>query len=264
MADAERSPARRGDDPGAELSRNEASPLAREFAGAYRRMVDCLRAVYKKDSETALAEAADYPEHMLTEALDGDPAKLSWHDLDRLADRDPELALRRWDDVKQAAMKDLATGHRAARALEAFSESSPIERAEFLALRFALADEWQPRGGMEWLLIDKLAQASTEEMRWMQQAVTSRAVQWSESGRASRERGRRVAPRMSFAASTDQAMAMADRWNRIFCRTLRALRDLRRFAVAVNINAGQLNVGNQQINTLADLVEAVGEEDGPL
>jgi len=245
VADAERSPARRGGDPGAELSRNDASPLAREFAGAYRRMVDCLRTVYKKDAETALVEAESYPEHMLFEALDGDPAKLSWHDLDRIADRDPELALRRWDDVKQAAMQDLATGHRAARALEEFSESSPIERAEFLALRFALAEEWRPRGGMEWLLIDKLAQASTEEMRWLQQAVTSRACQWNESGRATREEGRHLAPRMTLAASTDQAMAMADRWNRIFCRTLRALRDLRRFDVRVSINGpGQVNIGS--------------------
>ncbi len=49
---------------------------------------------------------------------------------------------------------------------------------------------------------------------------------------------------MSFVAATDQAMAMADRWNRIFCRTLRALRDLRRFDVRVNINGpGQVNIG---------------------
>ncbi len=86
--------------------------------------------------------------------------------------------------------------------------------------------------------------ASTEEKRWLQQAVTSRACQWNESGRASREQGRRVAPRMTLAASTDQAMAMADRWNRIFCRSLRALRDLRRFSVTVNIQGpGQVNVG---------------------
>ncbi len=38
--------------------------------------------------------------------------------------------------------------------------------------------------------------------------------------------------------------AMADRWNRIFCRMLRALRDLRRFDVNVNINGpGQVNIG---------------------
>ena len=208
-------------------------------------MVDCLRRVYGKDDETALSEAADFPEHMLTEAIDGDPAKLTWHDLDRLADVDPALALRRWDDVKQAAIQDLASGHRAARAVEEFAGSQwPYERAEFLALRSALAEEWQPRGGMEWLLIDKLTQASTEEMRWLKQAVSSRACQWEESGRKSLEVGRHATPRMSFAATTDQAMAMADRWNRIFCRTLRALRDLRRFDVQVNIHGpGQVNIG---------------------
>ncbi len=48
----------------------------------------------------------------------------------------------------------------------------------------------------------------------------------------------------SVVAATDQAMLMADRWNRIFCRTLRALRDLRRFDVHVNINGpGQINIG---------------------
>ncbi len=97
---------------------------------------------------------------------------------------------------------------------------------------------------MERLLIDKLAQASTEEMRWLEQAVSRRAVQYSESGRKHRETGRRSTPRVDFAAATDQAMAMADRWNRIFCRTLRALRDLRRFSVTVNIQGpGQVNVG---------------------
>lgn len=54
----------------------------------------------------------------------------------------------------------------------------------------------------------------------------------------------RVVPRMTLAASTDQAMAMADRWDRVFCSTLLALRDLRRFWVTVNIQGpGQVNVG---------------------
>ncbi len=43
---------------------------------------------------------------------------------------------------------------------------------------------------------------------------------------------------------------MVDRFNRLFLRTLRALRDLRRYAPAVNIqNAGQVNIGGQQVNT---------------
>lgn len=238
-------PARSGNHAGGSLTESEASPLAREFAGAYRRMVDCLRSVYKKDGETALAEAASWPDACRTEAMDGDPAAVSWHDLDRLASEDPALALRRWHEVKSAAVQDLASGHRAARALETHAGSDqPYDRAEFLALRAALSEEWQPRGGMEWLLIDKLAQASTEEMRWLNQAVSSRVAQREESHREGRTTGRATTPRMSFAATTEQAMAMADRWNRVFCRTLRALRDLRRFDVHVNIKGpGQVNIG---------------------
>jgi hypothetical protein len=42
---------------------------------------------------------------------------------------------------------------------------------------------------------------------------------------------------------------MADRWNRIFLRNLRALRNLRRYAPAVHIeNHGQVNIGEKQVN----------------
>jgi hypothetical protein len=50
----------------------------------------------------------------------------------------------------------------------------------------------------------------------------------------------------------DQAGAMVDRFNRIFLRTLRALRDLRRYAPPVIVqNAGQVNVASQQVNLAA-------------
>jgi hypothetical protein len=45
---------------------------------------------------------------------------------------------------------------------------------------------------------------------------------------------------------------MADRFHRIFLRTLRALRDLRRYAGPVIVQqAGQVNVGGQQVNVAA-------------
>jgi hypothetical protein len=58
---------------------------------------------------------------------------------------------------------------------------------------------------------------------------------------------------MSEAEAVDQAAAMVDRFNRIFLRTLRALRDLRRYAPATVVvqNAGQVNVGSQQVNMAA-------------
>ena len=44
---------------------------------------------------------------------------------------------------------------------------------------------------------------------------------------------------------------MVDRFNRLFLRTLRALRDLRRYAPTVMIqDAGQVNIGQQQVNAV--------------
>jgi hypothetical protein len=47
----------------------------------------------------------------------------------------------------------------------------------------------------------------------------------------------------------EQAAAMADRFNRLALRTLRQLRDLRRYAPQVTIqSAAQVNIGGQQVN----------------
>ncbi len=43
---------------------------------------------------------------------------------------------------------------------------------------------------------------------------------------------------------------MVDRFNRLFLRTLRQLRDLRRYTPAIVINnPRQVNIANQQVNT---------------
>jgi len=57
-------------------------------------------------------------------------------------------------------------------------------------------------------------------------------------------------PRVSIAEAMDQAAAMADRFHRMFLRSLRALRDLRRYTPTVVVaNAGQVNVSaGPQIN----------------
>ncbi len=57
------------------------------------------------------------------------------------------------------------------------------------------------------------------------------------------------AHRVTTAEAIEQAAAMADRFNRLFLRTLRHLRDLRRYVPAVTIqNPAQVNIGGQQIN----------------
>lgn len=55
--------------------------------------------------------------------------------------------------------------------------------------------------------------------------------------------------RQNEVEATREAADMADRWQKTFLRTLRALHDLRRFASPIVIqNAGQVNVANQQVN----------------
>jgi hypothetical protein len=54
---------------------------------------------------------------------------------------------------------------------------------------------------------------------------------------------------------------MVDRFNRLFMRTLRGLRDLRRYAIKVTIQrAQQVNIGEQQVNVAGDVKES---ETGP-
>jgi hypothetical protein len=58
------------------------------------------------------------------------------------------------------------------------------------------------------------------------------------------------------AQAVEQAMEMTDRWNKIFLRNLRALRDLRRYSPVVNIGtAAQMNVGARQLYVGSAAVE---------
>ena len=76
-------------------------------------------------------------------------------------------------------------------------------------------------------------------------------------------------PRVKDAEAVEQSAAMLDRFNRLFVRTLRTLRDLRRYAPAIHIeHAGQVNVAQgPQLNvaqretcdTPVDLVDSLPE-----
>ena len=56
-------------------------------------------------------------------------------------------------------------------------------------------------------------------------------------------------PRVCEAEYVERALKMADRFQRMFMRSLRALRDLRRYAPKITIhNQGQVNIGEQQVN----------------
>jgi hypothetical protein len=232
-------------------STQEAGSLAHELAKAHKQLVEYHRKEYKVQSEAASGKAEK--EFALTSTanvqriLETPARNVSWLDLDQLAAVDPEMVVKRWEGVKAEARAELMSGHRAAAPLET-AESNCWQRAQFLAIRDSLSSDWQPRNGIEWTLIDAMVQAWTMQMFWTQRTVMVDAIEWPEP--PSKEMAKWQPPRLGQSLAIDQAAGMVDRFNRIFMRALRQLRDLRRYTVVIQ-SAGQVNVGQQQVNVAA-------------
>lgn len=223
--------------------------LARELAASYRSSVDHHRRKLGLPAAEAVALAEEpLPAPCQDDVLAGEPEYVHWWGLEDLARTDPELALHRWQELKAEAREELRSGHRAATAMEGYA-SEPWQRARFLAIREELAGGWQPRNGVERQLIDQMAQAQTATFFWQERLMLRASVERSREKRDVNDRGGWSPPRVSEHQAVEQAGAMVDRFNRIFLRTLRALRDLRRYATPVIVhNAGQVNVGSRQVN----------------
>lgn len=230
----------------------EVKTLARELAAVYRTSVDYHKKKLGLPTQEAVAKAEEpCPPEYEQSILHGPVDQVHWCDLEDLARNDPELALRRWDEMKREALDELRSGHRAGRVMEGYT-SQAWQRAQFLAIREELAGEWQPRNGVERQLIDQMVQAQSAVFFWQERLALRASVEPMHERRDIEERGEWNPPRVSEHQAVEQAAAMVDRFNRIFLRTLRALRDLRRYTPAVIVqNAGQVNVGGQQVNVAA-------------
>jgi len=137
----------------------------------------------------------------------------------------------------------------------------PFERAQFAFIRHAFIQEWQPRGDIEASLVDMLAQCYVGWQYWLsltfsiannQDTVIEQKARNKKSERRSYDEGVWQPPRLTASEYLERAYQMADRFNRMFLRTLRQMRDLRRYQVPVTINnPQQVNIaaeGGQQIN----------------
>lgn len=175
--------------------------------------------------------------------------KVDWGEIAAVAEADMQGALQLWARVREAADDELESGRRAATI--AGQDGNPYALAQFLAIRDAFADEWQPRGGIESALIDMLTVAFSLQMYWTTIAH-ERATRTHDTQREALKRyeaGGWKSPFQSEAEAVEQAHRLADGYNRQFLRTLRQMRDLRRYAPPVIVNnGGQVNVGAQQVN----------------
>ncbi len=218
--------------------------MAREFAG--------LRKFYRdaggRTKEEVERDAESLTAYRREQAKDMPVRELTWGHIGAVADVDMQGAVDLWRRVQHAADDELESGIMPAQSVGA---KTPIERARFLAIRNKFLDDWQPRGGIEAAMVDTLAQCFSLQLYWTEIAH-SRAVNTAEFQREEVARytgGSWKLPAQHEADAIEQAHRMADRYNRMFLRTLRQMRDLRRYAPPVIVNnGGQVNVGQQQVN----------------
>jgi len=228
----------------------EIGVLARRLADAYAVNVRWRMQELKESAEEAdrQVRAHDDPEKQ-RRALTEPSEQVSWGMLSSLIEAEPEAGWAVWARVKAEASEELESGHRAALAL--CWDDSPWQRAQFLAIRNAFVDEWHPRGGIELTLIDQMAQAHSLYLHWVERAHIQASLEGTKQKRELGERGRWQPRTLGTAEALDQSAQMAERWQKLFVRALRALRDLRRHAppVVLAASGSQVNVGVQQVNT---------------
>jgi hypothetical protein len=187
----------------------------------------------------------------LEDALTSAPDDITWMAMGRLEDAQPGSFATLWERIKEYARDELESGQRAA--LVATAELQPLSRARFLVLREKYIAEWEPRNILESQMIDAVCQAQTIREYWMRLATSRVAVECEIERFWVGFNGKRSEKRIDGSESARDAREEAERWDRVFIRAMRALRDLRRYSTAVIVNnqGGQVNVasnGGQQVN----------------
>lgn len=189
----------------------------------------------------------------IEEALDAAPEDVTWNAIGQLENEKPGSFTILWERMKQYARDELESGQRAASV--AIGDERPISRARFLVLREKYIAEWQPRNVLESQTIDAICQAQTIREYWMRLATQRVAVECEIEQYFVKITGKRSERRIDGSESARDAREEAERWDRVFIRAVRALRDLRRYSTAVIVNnqGGQVNVAtdeSQQVNVV--------------
>jgi hypothetical protein len=191
---------------------------------------------------------------------------LNFVDLMELHDFAPRVAERFWEKAKREGRAEFESGHLAANITFPVGYMKQLWNiARYLGVRESFIAEWQPKGGIEIALIDMLAQSYFQWQYWLEQTVKRSQTrpreehpdykEWQRLRKKYNEEswmdGYWLPPYVSEQAAIEHAVQMADRFNRIFMRTLRQLRDLRRYSPVTINNPSQVNIANeggQQIN----------------
>ena len=186
---------------------------------------------------------------------------LNFIDLMELHSFAPRVAERFWERAKVEGRAEFESGHLAANITFPVGYMKGLWNiARYLGVRESFIDDWQPKGGIEVALLDMMVQAYFKWQYWLEQTVMRSETesrkehheyqkwkQWNEKTKnaESWDDGYWFPPYVSEQNALEHAVQMADRFNRIFMRTLRQLRDLRRYSPVTINNPQQVNIGEQ-------------------
>jgi hypothetical protein len=198
--------------------------------------------------EEALNRLAQYEsaESLKQMALTDPIERATWRDIARLGRLDPSLVSTFMSRVDKQALREQVSGARGAHAVSSLDDT-PLGQARYLALHDDLSKEWQPRNGIEWTYIEQMTVAQTQFLFWMEK-FTIRSLMQSRPTTP----GPWEPPRVSEAKAIEDALNTADRFQRMFLRAQRALRDMRRYTVNIQ-HAEQVNMAEQQVNVAGDM-----------
>jgi hypothetical protein len=248
----------------------QARMLGNEIARVYAEKVKGYQDLYKThpddewikehyDTGAKVHAAATVPadDECYQRALKQSAERLTWNDLQTVAERSMEDAVTLWHGVLDVAMAQLKGGIYACETL-CRVDSDMFQRAQFIVIRDSLVNAWQPKDAIEMSMVEMLVQAFVSYHYWLRLANSMAAREYEaaeqklEKNRYGERNSRWDTPRITTADAIDRAISMADRFNRLYLRTLRQMRDLRRYVVPVTINnPQQVNIaaeGGQQVN----------------
>lgn len=232
----------------------QAIDIVDQLARSFARTVEFYKKCGYSDEEARAYQERDNSEEGRERSRNRPLREVTWYDISVLANADMREALDVWTRVREAAVYEWQGGMRSARLVEA---TDPFERAQFLVIRDGFLDGWRPQNDIERAMIEMLAQTFSLFQYWTaiahQRALNKHDAQKRDVSRF--ESNGWKSPYQSEADAIEQAHHFADSYNRQFLRTLRQLRDFRRYAVPppapppVIVNqGGQVNVANQQLN----------------
>lgn len=233
------------------LERAESLSIVQEMARSFADTIEFYKAEWggAHSHDEAVKETLSMCEYRRSYIAGLQPEKVEWGHLAALAETDPQDSLTLWIRVREAAEEELSSGVRSAKVTG--YKIQPYELAQFLAIRDAFADQWQPNGGIESAMIDMMTIAFSLQMYWAEIAHRRASQIHNDQEKELRKYETKgwKSPYQYEAEAVEQAHRLADGYNRQFLRVLRQLRDLRRYSpVVIQNNGGQVNIGEQQIN----------------